>query len=159
MRSNGKSPVPLKKPQSTSPSPMVRAGTKAPALPEIFQGEWQLVYDGVRSELLEHYAHHGPAYRVICEILASAYTYTKKAEQEGRVDILMKEYVRALELIRGLLDQMQKYTESRKAEIQFGLANDVAAEVAQILAAEFSDQPQRVTRALKAVQTRLEAGV
>lgn len=116
-----------------------------------------MVYDSVRTELLDHYAHNGPAYRVICEILASAYTYTKKAEAEGRADILMKEYVRALELIRGLLDQMQKYTETRKAEIQFGLANDVAAEVAQIFAAHFSDQPKRVAAALGEVQQRLQA--
>ena len=93
---------------------------------------------------------------MICEILASAYTYLKKAEFEQRTDILMKEYTRALELIRGLLDQMQKYQEGRRVEVQFGLANDVAATVAQVFAAEFSDQHDRVARALHQVQREIE---
>jgi hypothetical protein len=108
--------------------------------PRHFKGEWANYYEEVRTDLLAQYGNHGAQYRLLCEMVASAWTHLRRAETAG-LEVQTPDYVRAMELLRRLIDQAQRYTEARKSELIVKEVNGAVRETLLIAEAHLGDQP------------------
>jgi len=126
--------------------------TSAPIKP--FEGEWNDHYEAVRAEMLSKYARLGPQYRLLCEMVASAWTHIRRAEVTG-LEIKTPEYTRAMELVRRLIDQAQRYTEARKSEIIVNEVNSAVRETLLIVETHLQDNPELFRTIVLAVRDRL----
>jgi hypothetical protein len=98
-------------------------------------GYWQQQYDQTLSELLGAYLDGGPQYGVLCRSLASLDTRIRQMERSGR-DISTEEYAKLIKLRLDSVNQLQRYTESTKAESTSGVQNAIVT-VATALEKEF----------------------
>ena len=87
-------------------------------------GYWQAQYDSTLSELLGAYLDGGPQYGVLCRSLASLDVRIRQMERSGR-DFSSDEYAKLVKLRLESINQLQRYTESTKAESTSGVQNAV----------------------------------
>jgi hypothetical protein len=120
----------------------------------MFKGEWGPYFQQVRDELLDHYGAYGPQYRLLCQMVAGTWVNIRRAEQQG-MSVDTPHYTKALDLLRKLLDQGQRYTESRKSEVVRNEVNAAVRETLLIVEAYLTDDPDLFRTIVLAVRDRV----
>jgi restriction endonuclease Mrr len=120
-------------------------------LPARFTDEWAVLYQDTLQALLGQYAKRGPQYQLLAELAAGLYTQTRRLEVEAPEAVRL--HLQAVEALRKVIDQAQRYTEARRQEVVVSEVNNAVVEALRIT--ETMVDPLTFKRIIVAVRSAL----
>lgn len=127
-----------------------------------FEGQWAELHASTIEALLGEYASRGPQYEMLASIAAGLFVQTRRLEaQYAQLDDpttadpnAMRVYTDAIEALRKVIDQAQRYTEARRQEFVRHETNAAVLEVLRIV--ETLVDTTTFLRVVSAVKAALE---